>query len=555
MSQTHVGPVHMVAIDDDARIDIFAIVDGAHDARLATIEGRSHGVVEVGRKANTVIEPGHGLIVTGGSVTGRDQNARFHQTADMGRLVAFRCQGDLGDGIRVGAEEVDHLVRWLANLRGRVDPLALEVGVRPFQMDAQHLVGVCRHVVTGHRNGLLHIRIRTGDQGRQEAGGTGFEVGRLHGCQGLDRDLGVEHHTATAVELHVDKTGGQVGAFEVNLLDARRQFSQVRDGDNLVALDKHPVAGQHAAAGVEGAVGQCVHDDSLQTADVGGFQLLEVANGLDLELHGGGLVAHHHSLRMQLQGGDGPHVVDAAFYGGLQGQCLAVTGDQDHDLFRIHQGADTHGQRQLGHLLHVAAEEAGVGDTGIFGQGLDPGAGGEGRGRFVECDVAVVTHAPHEQVDLAVGLDFVFVALALGHQILGIAVEDVDVFGTNVDVTEEVVVHEAVVALRVIFRQADVLVHVEGDHVLEAHFTGFVQLDQALVGVERGATGGQAQYERAIAGRLERVDAVNDVTSRPQAYLAGRFQRDQAHMGYLCVGLRPVWRWQLAKTDSSCFIA
>ena len=127
--------------------------------------------------------------------------------------------------------------------------------------------------------------------------------------------------------------------------------------------------------------------------------------------------------------------------------------------------------------------------------------------------------------------------------------------GTNVDVTEEVVVHEAVVALRVIFRQADVLVHVEGDHVLEAHFTGLVQLDQALVGIERSATGGQAQYERAIAGRLERVDAVNDVTGRPQAYLTGRFQRDQAHDGYLCVGLRPVWRWQWAKTDLSCFIA
>ena len=102
--------------------------------------------------------------------------------------------------------------------------------------------------------------------------------------------------------------------------------------------------------------------------------------------------------------------------------------------------------------------------------------------------------------------------------------------------TEKVVVHEAVVALGVIFRQADIFVHVEADHVLEAHFTGFMQFDQTLVSVERGATGGQAQYEGAIGSGFERIDTVNDVTGRPQAHLAGRFQRDQAHCRYLCTG-------------------
>ncbi|MNG16260.1 hypothetical protein D3C84_1001540 [compost metagenome] len=101
---------------------------------------------------------------------------------------------------------------------------------------------------------------------------------------------------------------------------------------------------------------------------------------------------------------------------------------------------------------------------------------------------------------------------------------------------EEVVVHEAVVALRVLGRQTHVLVHVEADHVLEAHFAGLVQLDQALVGRQRGAAGRQAQHEGAIAGRLERIDAVNDVTGRPETHLAGGLQRDQAHFRYLCTG-------------------
>ena len=159
--------------------------------------------------------------------------------------------------------------------------------------------------------------------------------------------------------------------------------------------------------------------------------------------------------------------------------------------------------------------------------------GSQGRGRFVEGDVAVIADAAHEQVDFAVGLDLVFVALALGHQILGVAIEDVDVFRANVHVIEEVVVHEAVVALRMFLGQPHVLVHVEGDHVLEAHLAGFMQLNQALVGVEQGAASGQTQHEGALGSGFERIDAVNDVTGGPETHLAGRLQQDQAHSIYL----------------------
>jgi hypothetical protein len=81
----------------------------------------------VGSKAHAVVKPGHGLVVVGSGVAGGDQDAGLHQPADVFRLVALRRQGDLGDGVRVGAEEIDHLVGGLADLLGRVDPLRLRL--------------------------------------------------------------------------------------------------------------------------------------------------------------------------------------------------------------------------------------------------------------------------------------------------------------------------------------------------------------------------------------------------------------------------------------------
>ena len=61
---------------------------------------------------------------------------------------------------------------------------------------------------------------------------------------------------------------------------------------------------------------------------------------------------------MELQGGDGPHLVHAALDGLLQRTRLGVTVGEDHHLACVHDGADADGERRLGHLRDVVVEEA-----------------------------------------------------------------------------------------------------------------------------------------------------------------------------------------------------
>lgn len=46
---------------------------------------------------------------------------------------------------------------------------------------------------------------------------------------------------------------------------------------------------------------------------------------------------------------------------------------------------------------------------------------------------------------------------------------------------EKVTMHKAVVAFRVLFRQANIFVHIKGDHMLKADLARFVHLDQRFV--------------------------------------------------------------------------
>ena len=88
----------------------------------------------------------------------------------------------------------------------------------------------------------------------------------------------------------------------------------------------------------------------------------------------------------------------------------------------------------------------------------------------------VGTDAAHEKVDAPVRLDLRLIARTLRLQVFGIAVQDIDVLLGDVDVTEKVVPHKAVVALGVVFRDVDVFVHIEGHDVLEGDLPLLVQV-------------------------------------------------------------------------------
>ena len=63
----------------------------------------------------------------------------------------------------------------------------------------------------------------------------------------------------------------------------------------------------------------------LVTEDVRSLDVFEVTVGADLQLVAGGFVADDDAVRMELQGGDGPHLVHAALHGLLQRTRLGVT--------------------------------------------------------------------------------------------------------------------------------------------------------------------------------------------------------------------------------------
>lgn len=241
--------------------------------------------------------------------------------------------------------------------------------------------------------------------------------------------------------------------------------------------------------------------------EVGLFDVFEVAVGLNLELGAGVFVADDYGVAVHLQGADCPHLGDAAFYAVTQGAGLVVAVDDEHNLFGGHHCAYADGEGGLGYEVDVVLEEARVGDDGVLGEGLHAGLRCQRRARLVEGDVSVGAYAAHEQVDAAVRGDLGLVALTFGNGVLGVAVEDVDVFGLDVNLVEEVGPHKSVVALLVVAGNAHVLVHVEGDDVFERYLAFLVEADEGLVHAQGRRAGGAAEHEGVLGGGVGGVDA------------------------------------------------
>ena len=161
---------------------------------------------------------------------------------------------------------------------------------------------------------------------------------------------------------------------------------------------------------------------------------------------------------MELQAGQSPHVVDTCLNAALESEGLPGTKDDDDDLAGLENGLDTDGQGHARDLAQVVVEEARVREDGVIGKRLDTSARRQAGARLVECDVPVLTDTAEEEVDATHSLDLGLVLDALGFQIWRVAVQNVHIVGVDVHVREEVLPHEAVVALRVVPGDPDVLI-------------------------------------------------------------------------------------------------
>ena len=118
----------------------------------------------------------------------------------------------------------------------------------------------------------------------------------------------------------------------------------------------------------------------------------------------------------------------------------------------------------------------------------------------------------------------------LGLEVFGVAIEDVDVLFLDVNVVEEVVPHEGMVALGVVHIEANVLVHVEGHHILEAQHSALVEFRQVLVESKGGTAGGAAEDKRTLRRGFKVNDSFGYIVGSPDRHFVIVFSNDYAHI-------------------------
>ena len=198
---------------------------------------------------------------------------------------------------------------------------------------------------------------------------------------------------------------------------------------------------------------------------------------------------------MSLERGSGAELGHRALDAALDGVLLVLAEREEDDLLRLADRADAHRERALRDGLHVALEEeAGVVLHRRRGEVDDRGAALEGRAGLVERDVSVAADAEHLDVDAAGLLDLGLVGLALLRRILGESVEDVGVGELDVDLLEEVLVHEVAVALVVRAGEPVVLVEVPALHLLVGDLLRLDGLGHLVVHEDGRRAGREAEH-------------------------------------------------------------
>ena len=199
------------------------------------------------------------------------------------------------------------------------------------------------------------------------------------------------------------------------------------------------------------------------------------------------LAEHDGDVGVQLEDRCGNFGGDGTEERAMQDVLLQLTVGDQNDLLCLHDRDHPHRDCLSRHLIFVFEETGVCADGGLVQidhvRALDEYAGG-----LVEADVTVNADAEQLQVDAAQALDACIILGTLCIHILGTAVGDEGVFGTDVDVVEEVGLHEVTVALRIVFGQSRVLIKVDGGYLGEIEITLVVPIGELTVDTEgRGA--------------------------------------------------------------------
>ena len=102
--------------------------------------------------------------------------------------------------------------------------------------------------------------------------------------------------------------------------------------------------------------------------------ILEVFVGADFEFVAGSFVGDDDGGGVEVEGADGPHLVDSLFDAVLQCASFIVAVHKDQNLFGIHYSTDTDSQSSLRNLGDIIVEEAAICDDGVGGKSFLAGA-------------------------------------------------------------------------------------------------------------------------------------------------------------------------------------
>ena len=152
---------------------------------------------------------------------------------------------------------------------------------------------------------------------------------------------------------------------------------------------------------------------------------------------------------------------------------------------------------------------------------------GEGIARLVEADVPVVPQAQKLQIDAAGLRDCLLVSVARRLGIIHRAVGYMCLLDVDIDVVEEVVLHEVTVALVVSSRQAAIFVEIERLRIREADLARVARAHELGIQANRG----RARREAEDAVRL-RLQLLRDHVRRGNAHLLIVFGNHYVHVSF-----------------------
>ena len=173
--------------------------------------------------------------------------------------------------------------------------------------------------------------------------------------------------------------------------------------------------------------------------------------------------------------------------------CFSFAADDQQNFSRLHDVLDSHGVC-LGRNILYFFKETFICLNGALGQVNAVCLFLECCARLVESDVAVVSKSKKLQVNAADAADGFVVCCTCFFAVRLQSVRNEGALFVDVDMIEQVCVHEVTIALIILRGESFVLVQVYAGDVCEIEVAFVVPLNQLFVSADRGRSGCKAEH-------------------------------------------------------------